>query len=296
MKELVRVHAKAQNRCALGIMHAFMLIKPEAKLEDLRRAFPNSLNPDKGVKENFVYAEEKGADGNWDGFFKADSEVLTMGDGKAVSVVKMWTKPSFERLIEHAKQYGIVVASFEEADKGFGKRGEFHLEYLNGFTPKQKGSKLWLWILLAVVAVLVALFLWRSCATTATPPPALPEEPKVSHVVEEQVEALEQKFNDVLFEQGQATLRPGSESAIRELASVLTGDAKLKLRVEGHASVDGDAAINEVLALKRAEAIVSALQAEGIATERLEAVGKGTANPISDDPAKNRRVELIIYQ
>lgn len=80
--ESVRVYAKAQNRTALGIMHAYMLMNPQATLADLRKAFPNSLNPDRGVPEVFIYAEEKGTQHDWDGFFKAEDEVLAMGDDR----------------------------------------------------------------------------------------------------------------------------------------------------------------------------------------------------------------------
>jgi hypothetical protein len=46
-----------------------MIINPKTTLEDLRKAFPSELNPDKGVKENFIYADQKGTTANWDGFF-----------------------------------------------------------------------------------------------------------------------------------------------------------------------------------------------------------------------------------
>ena len=123
MASKVKVYGKAQNRTALGIMHAYMLMYPHATIEDLRKAFPDSLNPDSGVKKNFIYAEEKGTDANWEGFFKNPDELLTTGDGKKVAVVKMWTKPSFDRLVEQAKLYDIEIASFEAAEKGFGKKG-----------------------------------------------------------------------------------------------------------------------------------------------------------------------------
>ena len=141
MASKVRVYGKAQNRTALGIAHAYMVMYPQATLEDLRKAFPNELNPDKGTKEIFIYAEEKGTDANWDGYFKAEEELLTMGDGKKVSVVKMWTKPSFERLVSHAKLYDIEIAQFEAAEKGFGKKGGFRLEYLNGYVPSVPEKK-----------------------------------------------------------------------------------------------------------------------------------------------------------
>ena len=130
----VRVYGKAQNRTALGIMHAYMVMYPQSKLEDIQKAFPDTLNPDSGVKKNFIYAEEKGTTADWNGFFKKEEELLTMGDGRKVAVVSMWTKPSFERLVAWAKQYGIIVAEFEVVNKG-GEKGSFRLEYLNGYIP-----------------------------------------------------------------------------------------------------------------------------------------------------------------
>ena len=56
--EKVKVTGKAQNRTSLGIMHAYMAMFPQATLEDLRKAFPNNLNPDKGVSEIFVDAKK----------------------------------------------------------------------------------------------------------------------------------------------------------------------------------------------------------------------------------------------
>ena len=150
----VRVYGKAQNRTALGIIHAWTL-------EDLRAAFPNSLNPDKGTKENFILSHEKGTEANWDGYFKEPEEIVLLQDGSQVSVVKMWTKPSFERIVAKAKEYGIVVAEFTEAEKGFGKKGGFRLEYLNGWTPpvaKKKCTCCWIWLLLALIAIAAAVY------------------------------------------------------------------------------------------------------------------------------------------
>ena len=156
----VRVYGKAQNRTALGIMHAYMIMNPHAKLEELTKAFPDSLNPDSGVRKNFVYAEETNSNGNWEGFFKKEEELLVAGDGKKVAVVSMWTKPSFERVVSWAKQYGIVVAEFE-ASKGGGEKGGFRLEYLNGYVPPKpkKGIPFWIWIIIALLlcGIVVAL-------------------------------------------------------------------------------------------------------------------------------------------
>ena len=153
----IKVYAKAQNRTALGIIHAYMTINPEATLEDLREAFPNSLNPDSGVKENFIYENENGTSATWNGYFKADEELITLCDGKKVAVVSMWTKQSLERIIAQAKNYDIDV---EQVDTKV--EGGFRLEYLNGFTPKspaKKNSKWILWVLLAMALVSLGAFI-----------------------------------------------------------------------------------------------------------------------------------------
>ena len=56
MASKVKVYGKAQNRTALGIMHAYMLMYPHATIEDLRKAYPDSHKPDSGVKKNYIYA------------------------------------------------------------------------------------------------------------------------------------------------------------------------------------------------------------------------------------------------
>ena len=125
----IKVYAKAQNRVALGIVHAYMQMNPSSTLEDLRKAFPNSINPDSGVQENFIKAEEKGTIGDWNGYFKGEDEVVTTGDGIKVAVVSMWTKPSFERIVAQANLYGIAVTKLEIAEKSSGGAG-FRLEQL----------------------------------------------------------------------------------------------------------------------------------------------------------------------
>ena len=105
MKNKIRVYGKAQNRTSLGIMHAYMTMFPHATLADLKKAFPNSIAPDNGTGEIFVYVNEKGTTADWDGYFRSDDEVLKDGNGKKVAVNKMWTKKSFENLQSHASQY-----------------------------------------------------------------------------------------------------------------------------------------------------------------------------------------------
>lgn len=139
METKVKVYGKAQNRTALGIMHAYMELYPKTTLDELKRAFPDSLNPDSGVKSNFKTLEEIKSQMdniNWNGYFADEDCLLTMQNGLKVAVVSMWTKPSYERLVAHARQYGIEVAKMDAADKGFGKKGGYSLEFVKTETPK----------------------------------------------------------------------------------------------------------------------------------------------------------------
>ena len=301
MASKIRVYGKAQNRTVLGLVHAYMTMFPHATLEDLRKAFPNSLNPDKGVAENFIYAEEKGTDANWDGYFKGENEVITDGDGRKVAVVKMWTKPSFQRAIEQAKLYDIEVAEFTEADKGFGKKGGFRLEYLNGYVPpvpdKKKGIPVWVWIIvaLAVIGAIVALCLPKG--EVRVEEKVIEKEVVVRDTVYvQQIQEIERKFNAAQFEQNKAELNDDAKLALHDLAKVLSQNPELRLQVVGHTSAEGSAEHNLKLSQDRAKAAVDFLvNKEGIDAARVTSGGKGSSEPKDpNNPEANRRTEFVI--
>ena len=305
MASKVKVYGKAQNRTALGIMHAYMLMYPHATIEDLRKAFPDSLNPDSGVKKNFIYAAEKGTDANWEGFFKNPDELLTTGDGKKVAVVKMWTKPSFDRLVEQAKLYDIEIASFEAAEKGFGKKGGFRLEYLNGWTPpapvaKKKGMPWWIWAVigLIVAAIIVILCLPRKEKIVEVEKEVIKEVVIRDTVYMKQIEEIEANFNAAQFEVNKAELNDDAKIALHDLAQLMKAHSEIRLHIEGHTSAEGDAQFNQKLSQDRAQAAVDFLvNKEGIDPGRLTAVGKGSSEPIDPDkPELNRRTEFIIVK
>lgn len=297
----VRVYGKAQNRTALGIMHAYMVMYPQSKLEDIQKAFPDTLNPDSGVKKNFIYAEEKGTTADWNGFFKKEEELLTMGDGRKVAVVSMWTKPSFERLVAWAKQYGIIVAEFEAVNKG-GEKGGFRLEYLNGYIPPKpkKGIPVWVWILIALLLAALAGVAFLSMHKGAKT--VVIEKTVVVHdtLYVQQIAQIEENFNAAKFKQGKSELSVEAQFILHDLAKVLAQNPDLKLRVEGHTSAEGDATVNQKLSEARAQAAINFLiDHEGIDASRLEAVGfgssklKDTENPMSE---VNRRTEFKIIK
>lgn len=297
----VRVYGKAQNRTALGIMHAYMVMYPQTKLDEIRKAFPDELNPDSGVKKNFVYAEDKGTTADWNGFFKEPDELLKMGDGKKVSVVSMWTKPSFERLVAWAKQYGIVVAEFEKAAGG-GQKGGFRLEYLNGYIPpkQKKGIAWWVWALIAALAVLLCLLLFGR--KKAEPQVVEVEKVVVVHdtLYVKQIAEIEDHYNAATFVVGKADLSDDAKFVLHDLAKMMKDNPDIRLRLEGHTSAEGDAAFNQRLSEARAQAAVDfMINHEDIAADRLEAVGKGFTEPKNpDDPTapENRRTEFIVLE
>ncbi|MBO0936672.1 OmpA family protein [Fibrella sp. HMF5335] len=103
----------------------------------------------------------------------------------------------------------------------------------------------------------------------------------------------------ILFDVGQATIKPESFGALKDIANVLTENADLRVLIVGHTDADGDDATNLTLSKRRAEAVKAALGSEfGINASRLTTDGKGETQPAmpnttSEGKANNRRVEFI---
>ena len=101
------------------------------------------------------------------------------------------------------------------------------------------------------------------------------------------------------FAFNRADLEPASAPAIAAIVAYLQAHPDVRLRVEGHADDRGQEAWNLELSQRRADAVRAALIAGGIAGDRLDAKGFGTARPLvpgtSDAArARNRRVELVL--
>lgn len=293
----VRVYGKAQNRTVLGIAHAYMVMYPHAKLEDLRKAFPNSLNTTAAVDELFVYATKPVEKGEWRGYFDLPEELLTMGDGKKVQLAGMWTKNTFENIVHHAKQYGIIVADFEKADGG-AKKGGFRLEYLNGYVPPVPGKKRSLWW----VWLLLILLLGGLAAFFALKPKEVVEVEKIVEVEKvvyvDRIEEIEKNFNAAQFIQGKADLSEDAKFVLHDLAQELKKHPEVKLQIVGHTSAEGDPIFNQKLSEARAQAAVDFLVNHGgVEIERLQAIGKGSSEPLDESkPEVNRRTEFIIVE
>ncbi len=301
MASKIKVYGKAQNRTALGIVHAYVVMYPHATLEDLRKAFPNSVCPDKGVAENFLPLDEAlGFNTKMSLYFAKDDEVLNLADGTKMALAQVWSKPSFERMVEQGKLYDIEVAEFE---KTVGReKGGYRLEYLNGYVPpvpeeKKKGLP-WLWIILGVIAVAAIAWLCIPKGEKVVEVEKIVEKEVIVRdtVYVQQVEEIEANFNAAQFEQGKADLNDDAKLALHDLAKVMKQNPEMRLRIEGHTSAEGDETLNRKLSEQRAQAAVDFLvNKEGIDASRLEASGKGSSEPI--DPSNleaNRRTEFEI--
>lgn len=308
----ILVYGKAQNRTALGVLHAYLVMNPKVTLDGLRNAFPNSLCPDAGVKQLLLpVAEAETFNTNMSLYFTKPDEVLNLADGTVVALAQVWSKSSLEKLVARAADYEIEVAAVDKV--GRFERGGYRLEYLNGYQPHvdaPKKSLWWLWLLLLLGIGGAAWCLLFGKEEAPAPEPQVVEKVVEKEVVREvvirdtvfvqQIEDIQREFNAAQFEQGKADLNDDAKLALHDLARVLRQNPQMRLRIEGHTSAEGDAAANRRLSEQRAMATVDFLvNKEGIDSVRLDAAGKGSDElKDADNPNSevNRRTEFIIIE
>jgi outer membrane protein OmpA-like peptidoglycan-associated protein len=105
-------------------------------------------------------------------------------------------------------------------------------------------------------------------------------------------------LGDVLFDTGQATLKPGADLALDRLATYMTAHPQTKIVVEGHTDSVGSDEYNDALSQRRADAVAHALIARGVLADDVRAIGRGKAYPVATNDTsagrqQNRRVEIV---
>ncbi len=108
-------------------------------------------------------------------------------------------------------------------------------------------------------------------------------------------------LGDVLFDTGQATLKPGAYGTLDRLAAALRDKPGRKVVIEGHTDNVGSDASNQALSERRAQAVQSALMQRDVARSQMTSLGMGESSPIAsndsvDGRQSNRRVELIFSE
>lgn len=125
-----------------------------------------------------------------------------------------------------------------------------------------------------------------------------PEEPRVE-VTDNKIVIREK----IQFDFDKAKIRPESDDLLAEIAQVMNDNQRLKkIRIEGHASSEGNYDHNVDLSKRRAKAVLDYLVKHGkVDKGRLESEGYGPDRPIADNDTEsgreaNRRVEFTILE
>ena len=108
-------------------------------------------------------------------------------------------------------------------------------------------------------------------------------------------------IDNILFNTGNANLRPESFAALNKLVNLLRENPNVKIEVSGHTDNTGSATTNKTLSKNRALSVRNYLISQGIAGERVEYEGYGFDRPIAPNNteagrAANRRVEIEILK
>jgi OOP family OmpA-OmpF porin len=134
---------------------------------------------------------------------------------------------------------------------------------------------------------------------TSTPAaPKVAEAPPRVEVRDNKIEIHEK----IQFDYDKAVNKDASFSLMNEIADVIKKNPQLKhIRIEGHASSEGNAQHNKQLSDDRAKSVMKYLVDHGIPAAELASVGYGSEKPIADNTTedgreKNRRVEFMILE
>ena len=122
--------------------------------------------------------------------------------------------------------------------------------------------------------------------------------PEVTAAVQDQLNAY---ARTILFDTGKATLNPETTSVFVDIIRILGEYPTAKFTVEGHTDSVGSEKLNQSLSEKRANSVRDFLIAEGVAADRLTAIGYGEAKPIASNNTRsgrkeNRRTEINLVK
>jgi outer membrane protein OmpA-like peptidoglycan-associated protein len=106
-------------------------------------------------------------------------------------------------------------------------------------------------------------------------------------------------LGDVLFDTGEADLKPSANRTVLKLAQFLQMNPRRVIRIEGYTDSTGTAEENLRLSKDRAQAVADMLGDLGVEEKRIHVQGYGDQYPVEANAtergrALNRRVEIVI--
>jgi outer membrane protein OmpA-like peptidoglycan-associated protein len=139
------------------------------------------------------------------------------------------------------------------------------------------------------------------------PPPLIPPAPPFVVREPSAAEICQIKFREILgkdaihFATASARITAASQGVIRALADAVKACPTMLVEIQGHTDSDGSDDMNMDLSEMRAQAVVEALHALGVANGRMTARGYGETRPVApndtpENKAKNRRIEFFVSQ
>ena len=128
---------------------------------------------------------------------------------------------------------------------------------------------------------------------------------RVQTVIERRGLVVRVLTDNLLYESGSATLQPGADKLLDEVAQLLNLDSSHPITVEGHTDnqpiSNAQFPSNWELSTARATNVVRFLISQGVNRYRLGAVGYADLHPIDSNAtaagrARNRRVEIVLMR
>lgn len=113
-----------------------------------------------------------------------------------------------------------------------------------------------------------------------------------------QVEQMLKNYNQSInFDTGKSTFKSDTYSSLQSIIKIMNDYPKANFRIEGHTDSVGTSQSNQLLSVRRANAVKDYLVTNGISAKRLSVIGYGENQPIESNStsagrAQNRRVEI----
>ena len=104
---------------------------------------------------------------------------------------------------------------------------------------------------------------------------------------------------DITFASDSYTVNPGLRADLNTVAQSLMQYPNSTVQIVGHTDNTGEAAYNQTLSERRANAVADILMTGGVPFNRLQTFGRGEDQPVASNlteegKAQNRRVEIVI--